>query len=275
MSEKTKTDDENYSEKVDKDISEFSNTVSPETQKFDVTKKLKTFKPSVNPHEIQALEDNYINEVKTSPKYSLEVDPENQYNFSDEQKEFIKTYCEFNNLPLTAQLCKLEEDEALNIYRMLSVQAEIRRIRLARYHKSFAGKMLNISEIGGYLTALLMDEVPISDRINTNSKMKVIELLVKINEMKSNVINDKTIIDAINIEDQIKDLSLESIQQMIATATGKTPIKTELDQNKEDIICQIQEQNNERLTTAELGELRAMSLESLVEILNNMTSIKN
>lgn len=268
-------EDQEELDDYDRGIQEFNNTVSPELPKYEVKQNKKTFKESFNESEIQPLEENYINEVNTSPKYSLEVDPTNIYNFTDTQKAFIKNYCEYNNIPIVAQLCEIDEKEALTIFRMLSVQDEIRRIKLARYHKSFALKTLTLNEIGGYLTAIVMDEVPISDRINSNSKMKAVELLIKINDMKSKVINDPTIIDTINIEDQIKDLSINSIQQLIVNANNPSTVKNQIDNNKEDIICQIQEQNDTKLTPEELSELRAMSLDSLLEILNNMTNTKN
>ena len=47
------------------------------------------------------IQSSYINEVETNPQYSLEVDPENKYNLSQIQKDFIKYYVEFKDIDCT------------------------------------------------------------------------------------------------------------------------------------------------------------------------------
>lgn len=272
MADKVKSQEELKKEYENK-LDDFTNSDTPQ-EKFEVKKKEK-FDSNVQHAEIKPLSDNYVNNVYTSKIYSLDVDPLNEYNMTDNQKLFIRNYGEYGNIPIAAQLTGIDENEALTYFRMVSTQNEIRRIRLARYHRAFAGKVVSLDEIGAYLTALLIDEVPTSDKLNSQNKLKVVELLIKINDLKTKVINDPTIIDTIDVEEQIKNLSLSSIENLIKNSNKKSDKSSGNNEEKDDLISQIQELNDERLSAEEISDLRAMSIESLVEILNSLSDTKN
>lgn len=271
MDKKVKNQDE-LKEEYESTLNDFSNE-KKDIPQYEVKKQSK-FTSNVPHDEIIPLETNYINEVYTSKKYSLEVDPFNEYNMTENQKTFIRNFVEYNNIPNAAKLSGINEEEALNYYKLMSTQNEIKRIRLARYHRNFAGKMVSLDEIGSYLTAVLIDEVPASERIVGQNKLKVVELLIKVNELKTKVINDPTVIDTIDVEEQIKNLSLSSIENLIKNAS-KSNTNNNSSIEKDEIISQIQELNDERLTTDEISDLKAMSMESLVEILNSLSDTKN
>lgn len=227
-------------------------------KKNDITEKIPF-------SELDPLEQNYIDKIKTDPKYSLEVDPTGVYHMSDEQKDFIKNYIQFKNIPLAAQLTGIEEGIATQYWQMYSSQQEIRRINLAMYHRQFATKLINIDEIGGYLTSILMDEnVPIVERLKTKEKLDVVKLLMEVNKLKQNAMSQPQTIDAVVIEEQLKDLSVESIQHMIAISGDPKNI-----QEKEDIIQEIHWANN-KLSPEELSYLKTLPTNELLKMLDDL-----
>lgn len=227
-------------------------------KKNDITEKIPF-------SELDPLEQNYIDKIKTDPKYSLEVDPTGVYRMPDEQKDFIKNYVQFKNIPLAAQLTGIDEGIATQYWQMYSSQQEIRRINLAMYHRQFATKLINIDEIGGYLTSILMDEnVPIVERLKTKEKLDVVKLLMEVNKLKQNAMSQPQTIDAVVIEEQLKDLSVESIQHMIAISGDPKNI-----QEKEDIIQEIHWANN-KLSPEELSYLKTLPTNELLKMLDDL-----
>lgn len=215
--------------------------------------------------ELDVLETNYIEKIKTDPKYSLDVDPLNHYDMTIEQKDFIRNYVQFKNVPLAAQLTGIDEGLATEYWQMYSSQQEIRRINLAMYHRQFATKMIGIDEIGGYLTSLLMDEnVPIVERLKTKEKLDVIKLILDVNKLKQNAMSQPEYIDAVSIEEQLKDLNVETIQRMIAVSGDPKTIE-----EKEKIIQQIKWEND-KLTPEELSTLKAMPIDELNKMLEQL-----
>lgn len=276
MDEKPKSPEE-INEDFKKDKEEFSNKLPEKQISKSVIDKSKE-KPSFNYDDIKPLQNNYIAELYKSAKFSLDVDPLGEYDMTDKQKTFIKNYVEYGNVPLAAQLSEIDEQEAMVYFRKDSTQFEIRRIKSARYHRVFAGKMLTLDEVGGYLTALIMDEVPVSERVKPTEKIKVADMIIKINDMKSRAMNDPITIDAIDVEEQLKSLSLSSIQSLIDSSKNYSNKSTgneySVDKQKEEIIEQIQKANSAALTISEKDQLNSMSLDALLEILDSMT-LKN
>ena len=157
--------------------------------------------------EIDLLAEGYQEELKTNPKYSLQVNPENLYDMSDEQKEFVKYYVQFKNIPLVAKITGIDEDDCRKYYMMYSSQQEIRRINLAMYSRQFNSKMLGLNEIGGYLTSLITDtNVAIADRLSPKDKLAATKMLMEINALKKEGYENPAIMDAIVIEEDIKKL---------------------------------------------------------------------
>lgn len=166
--------------------------------------------------QTNALQKQYISELETNPKYSLSVDPENKYEMPDIQKKFIKFYVDYKNVNTAADLAEIDGDTAKRFFIAYGTQNEIRRINLALYHRQFATRLLDLDEIGGYLTCLLTGEnVPVGDQLKTGEKLKVVELLIKLNELKQNSLLDPTIVMAKDIDVQIKNLSIATIKQLI------------------------------------------------------------
>lgn len=219
---------------------------------------------------IKVLEEGYANKINTDIKYSLEVDPENKYHMLDDQKEFIKNYVQFKNIPLAAELSGIDKQTATSYFMAYSTQQEIRRINLAMYHRQFNNKLLSIDEIGGWLTSVMVDEhVPIGERLKTKDKLEVAKMIIDLNKIKANALEQPQILDAVIIEDQLKDLSVESIQNLINVSANSEKVE----KDRQEVINEIQAEND-RLTPEELAYMKTLPLDALLEMLENLKEIK-
>lgn len=213
--------------------------------------------------EVAELQNQYINKIETDPEYSLEVDPTDKYSMTKDQKEFIRQYVQFKNIPLACQLAGIDEKEGRSYYLAYSSQQEIRRINLAMYHRQFSTKLLNLDEIGGYLTSLLIDEnVPVTDRLETKDKLKVAQMIIDLNELKRTAFSDPEVIDAVEVSEQIKDLSVKSIKQLISASHNDGP-----DKSKDEIIERLDDENN--LSGEEIAYLKTLPVDQLLQLLEN------
>ena len=176
--------------------------------------------------ESSALQEAYMTELDSNPKYALTVDPEGKYNMTDLQKTFIGHYVNFKNVNTAAELTGIDQDTAKQFFVAYSSQQEIRRINLALYHRQFANRLINLDEIGGYLTSLLTgDNVPIADQPkNIGERLAIIRMLIDLNKMKMGSIQNPALIMANDIDIQIKNLSLATVRQLIAQNENPQPI---------------------------------------------------
>lgn len=176
--------------------------------------------------ESQALQQAYVSELDTNPKYSLIVDPEGKYGMSEQQKTFIGHYVNFKNVNTAAELTGIDQDTAKQYFVAYSSQQEIRRINLALYHRQFASRLISLDEIGGYLTALLTgDNVPIADQPkNIGEKLAIVRMLIDLNKMKMESIQNPSLIMANDIDIQIKNLSLATVRQLLVQSENPQPI---------------------------------------------------
>ena len=223
-------------------------------------KKKKSQWQVINSEEFKEKQKEYLETLKTNPQYSLLVDPENKYNLSDDEKNFIGIYCEFKSLELATLMSNLQNP--LNFFSSYPCQQEIRRINVAMYHAQFANKLLSIEEIGGYLSSLLTDNVPAGDRIGTVDKLKVAEKLIEINCLLHDGINNpKNIIDA-NVQEELKELSVDSIKLLLAQS------KKSSDDEKDKLIREFK--NFEIFTDEELSYLKSLSVSEILSLLNEI-----
>lgn len=214
--------------------------------------------------EFKQKQIEYLDTIKNNPQYSLIVDPENKYNLTLQQKEFIGLYCEFKNIQLAAMMSNLELEEAMTLYSSYPCQQEIRRINLAMYQTQFANKLISLNELGGYLTSLLCDAVPSGDKLSPSDKLKVAQLILDLNKTLKETPNEvKDIVD-IPIDTQIKDLSIKSIKALLEANKNKDKIKEE----KEKIIESFE--NFDNFSQEEISFLNTLSTKELLDLLNSM-----
>lgn len=227
-------------------------------------KKKENLYDNLMTEEFKQKQIEYLDTIKNNPQYSLIVDPENKYNLTLQQKEFIGLYCEFKNIQLAAMMSNLELEEAMTLYSSYPCQQEIRRINLAMYQTQFANKLISLNELGGYLTSLLCDVVPSGDKLSPSDKLKVAQLILDLNKTLKETPNEvKDIID-IPIDTQIKDLSIKSIKALLEANKNKEKIKEE----KEKIIESFE--NFDNFSQEEISFLNTLSTKELLDLLDSM-----
>ena len=170
--------------------------------------------------QAKQLELDYNKELETNPKYSLDVDPLNKYNMPIEQKKFIEQFVQYKSIATAAEFCGISIEDAKEYYLAYSSQVEIRRINLALYHRQFSTRLATLDELGGYLTSLLTDDnVVYADRLKTNDKLRVVQMLIDLNKMKIESFTNPNVIMTKNIDIQLKDLSLSTIKSLLSETT--------------------------------------------------------
>lgn len=213
--------------------------------------------------ETQLFQSEYISEIETNPEFSLEVDPTSQYGMTDLQKSFVKFYCDFKSIATAAELAKIDMDTAKEFYTSYSSQQEIRRINRAMYQRQFCTKLLDLDQIGGYLTSVLTDvNVPIADRLKPNEKLRVVDLLIKLNEMKMNAMKDPQVVMEADLDVQIKKLSISTIQELL---NQNTKLK-----DKSKIVAEF----TDCLSPEETAYLSTLPTDDLLELVDKVKESK-
>lgn len=194
---------------------------------------------SSNPLEIQGiddetfkvLEEGYYEKLDTDKKYSLEVDPFGKYKLSETHREFIANYARFQNIPIAAKITGIDEETALDYFNSYATKVELRRINLALYHRAFATKMLNLDEVGGYLTSIIIGEnIADAEKITTKDKLSAAKMILDIHKMKQEGLNNPDNIIDIDVSAQLKDLSAETLKAMLDTSERQRQAKIEEEQ---------------------------------------------
>ena len=166
--------------------------------------------------QAQELETSYLHELDANPKYSLEVDPENKYGLTEEEKQFIRLYVDYKSIVTVAEFMNIKTETARAYYLSYKCQQEIRRINLALYQRQFAARLLNLDEIGGYLTSILTDSfVPEADRLKPKEKLEVAKMIIDINKLKIDSMHQPEILMVKELDSEIKNLSISTIKRLI------------------------------------------------------------
>lgn len=211
--------------------------------------------PKITDAEVIEIQENYNKDLSTNPEFSLEVDPQNKYNFTKKQKLFLEYYIQFKNIPMAAELAKIDMDEAKAYFVSYNSQQEIRRINRAMYHRQFQAKLLSLDDIGGYLSSLLTDEnVPIANQLSSKDKLLVVKLLLEVNQIKKeSILEPMTLINS-NIESKLRDLSIDTIQTLLNEVNSQDNSKPKLTLNSS-------------LTPEEKEYLNTLPTEELIELI--------
>lgn len=226
-------------------------------------RKKKTNKELIIPgSEVLELQKGQLNELESNPKYSLDVDPEGKYNLNPVQKSFITNYVNFKNVNTAAEVSGYNQDDANKFFVSYACQQEIRRINMALYQRRFASKLISIDEISGYLSSLLTDEyVPLADQLSSTEKLKVVDTLIRLNEMKQNAMKNPAELMNSNIDTDLKNMSITTIQQLIVQAN-------EPDGKKNMLLQTVDDKNV--LTPEERSYLETLSTTELIKIVNDI-----
>lgn len=232
-------------------------------------KKIQSKELTITPTEVAQLQKEYAKEIDEDPQYSLEPDPTGELQMSETQKDFIRHYVEFKNINTAAELTYIDADTAKAFFVAYNTQQEIRRINRALYHRQFASKLVSLDDIGGYLSSLLTgDNVPLADQLKTTEKLRVVELLLRVNEMKSQSMQDPSQLAHSDIESQLKNLSVKTIQQLLVQNN------TVVIQQKNDAINKLDDGTLSVEEKAYLSSLPTSELLKLIDETNKEVKTK-
>lgn len=232
-------------------------------------KKIQSKELTITPTEVAQLQKEYAKEIEEDPQYSLEPDPTGELQMSETQKDFIRHYVEFKNINTAAELTYIDADTAKAFFVAYNTQQEIRRINRALYHRQFASKLVSLDDIGGYLSSLLTgDNVPLADQLKTTEKLRVVELLLRVNEMKSQSMQDPSQLAHSDIESQLKNLSVKTIQQLLVQNN------TVVIQQKNDAINKLDDGTLSVEEKAYLSSLPTSELLKLIDETNKEVKTK-
>lgn len=209
----------------------------------------------------QLIINEYSDKLDKDLKYSLEVDPENKYNLKDHERTFIKCYTQTKSIAMAKECANVDDEEAKRIYFSYAAQSEIKRINLAMYHRQFMHKLLTIDEIGGWLSSLITDSnLAEADKLTTKDKLKVAEMLLNLHKDKENIFNKPEIITYKDYDEELKNLSVDSLKLLLETSKSN--------EKRDEILSQF---NLDELSNEEVALLKSMSTEDLLELLNSLT----
>ena len=214
--------------------------------------------------DMDNVEANWQEVLRTDPKYSLQIDPTNRYNFTEQETDFISYMIQYKNVQFVSTvLMNIPLEEGVNIYKKYDVQQEIKRINLAMYARRFATKMADLDQLGGYLTSGLIDEnVPVAERWSAKEKITASKLLMTLNMLKQKAVNKPEVVEVVEIQKDLEKLSPNELKQLIEYNDDENL-------EKEKLIELINEDG--LLTMEELKNLRMMSVEELQDLLSTIT----
>lgn len=209
--------------------------------------------------EVQA---ELVNSLNEDVEYSLEVDPTNKYNLSDEQKRFIKNYVNFKSIMAASEFSEISPEQGKQFFVSYATQQEIRRLNKALYHRQFANKLLSLDEIGGYLTSILTDDVVLADQLKSNDKIKVAQMIIDLNKLKLEALsNNPSVVMNKDLDEELQHLSVDTIKRLLET-NDSVNLK-----EKKDVINQFEDSN--KMSLEEKAYLESLSTKDLLEILDS------
>lgn len=233
-------------------------------------KKKEEIKKNIGLDEIPQAEKEFRNALANDTTYSLQVDPNNLYNFSEEDIEFIDLYLSLRNVYAVAKQMKITIIDAQNKLNSFGINSEIKRLTNAMLYNQFNTKMMTLDELGGYITSLLIDQCFAGDLLKASDKLKAARLIMDINKMKYDLYNNPSEakkIDAIDIENEVQELSIETIKNLLNSSNSEEKLK-----EKDDLINQI-DSNNE-LAADEIEYLKSLSTKELLKFLDEINKNK-
>jgi CHASE3 domain sensor protein len=126
--------------------------------------------------------------------------------------------------------------------------------------------MLSLDEIGAYLSAIATDQVPDVDKLSTKDKIPILKMLIELNELKKDCYDNPQIIEAVKLEEDVKQLSVKAIKNLIDASYDTT------ENEKEDIIKSLNADNS--LSKEDIEFLQKMNKDELLNLLTDLSDKK-
>ena len=217
-------------------------------------------KSKININEADNLSKQYIEKIHNEIAFSLEIDPENKYNMPDDQKQFLAYYIQFRSLNTAAVLANIDIAVAATYLMSYSSQEEIHRINKAIMQKQFSTKLASLDDIGGWLTALLMDDTVEGDKVNSKQKLKIAQMLIDLHKLKAESLDNPGLLINKDVNVDLKDLSIETIKNLI--------YNSEQLETKNNAINRLKERND--LTYEDIEYLKTLNTNTLLSFVNDL-----
>ena len=228
-----------------------------------MAKKKKEQMPAhiMSTYETAKVMSEYNKLLESDPIYSLEVDPKNKKKMTDKEKDFVRFYLEYRNIPLVAMTLGMEKEEAFEIFKSYNVQQEVKRINRSLTMRQFQTKMLSIPELMAYLSSYITDEnVPEAKQLSSADKVDLAKYLIGLNVQMSQAMSDPSKVMTNTLETKVKDMSVETIKQMLSASDN-------IDKKKE-IIRQLNV--DDTLTLEDMSFLETLSIDELLNLLTKI-----
>lgn len=234
---------------------------------FEATRNELLAKALSNPLDNETI-TAVASELDSNPKYSLEPDPTGEYGMTTAEKNFTKWYVQHRNIAVAAQLAEVSVEDGMAIYRSFACQSELRRIDLAWKLRQINSSTLTLDQMGAMLTSYILDQMPAAERLSTKDKMSAMKMVMDIHALKQKVVEEATPIDAVDVESQVKDLSVDALKALIQ----KTKVIDNENDEKEEMIKALD--NESALSNDDLHYLRSLPVEELKKLVDEQQDLQ-
>lgn len=216
---------------------------------------------AISTYENARVMSEYSKLLENDSAYSLEVDPKKKYKMTDKEKNFVRFYLEYRNVPYVANILGIKIDEANEMFSSYNVQQEIKRINNSLCLRQFQTKMLSIPELAAYLTSFITDEnVPTAKQLSTADKVDLAKYLINLNVSMSQAMTDPSVVMTNTFETKVKDMSVEAIKSMLNASDNM--------EKKRALIDKINVKG--QLTLEDVSFLETLSVDELLNILTKI-----
>lgn len=207
--------------------------------------------------------------LNEDPKYALEVDPTGMLGMSEKEKNFTKWYMQHRNIAVASQLAGVSVEDGMLIYASFACQSELSRMDMAYKLRQLNNSTLTLEQIGSILTGYVLDQLPEVERLSTKEKIGAMKMIIDLHALKQKVIEEAKPIDVVDIEDQIKDMSVDGLMTLIEQ-TKSSDIEND---EKEQLIMQIDDAS--ALSNDDLHYLRTLSIKELKKLLKEKNEMEH
>lgn len=203
----------------------------------------------------------YQGKVVVQENNAFKIDPENIYDFKEDEKEYIRLMLIYNDLYIIAKVMlsknyiTLPDDvndlSMIDPFSLLApymsndnIKQEISRLELERFKAQKNAKIMSYEEIGSYISSLISGELlSYKNKLSPQDKIKALKLLLEWYENRENVISnnsDETF--DYSLDEQLHELSIDTIKNMISNIKnnkGKKYSKNYDDMPNDELLKEI------------------------------------
>ena len=130
------------------------------------------------------------------------------------------------------------------------------------------GGSVTLDQMGAMLTSYILDQMPAAERLSTKDKMSAMKMVMDIHALKQKVVEEATPIDAVDVESQVKDLSVDALKALIQ----KTKVIDNENDEKEEMIKALD--NESALSNDDLHYLRSLPVEELKKLVDEQQDLQ-